>query len=291
MIHLQQTKSTTIPERPYSRSHKRTHSGPSFETIEVPWRQVAHAFTWVAEEQFIKGNRRPMKTEEWVREQRHIFNPEDNYHNISQARSTPYRTEEWEDIRCFYGVEADLWMRQEEQARRLAEEREKTRTRIQDELRRIEARLQQKRETEKREREAARRREYSERQEKERRDRAKLEKLILDAWANYEARWTSMVSSSGPLEFKRIPWPLIIAPRNTNDITRDALVALIFSPLHSQNQSRKDRIRNAQLRWHPDRFRRFIGRVPQKDRAAVEEGVGIVARCLNELMEKENKFL
>jgi hypothetical protein len=163
------------------------------------------------------------------------------------------------------------------------QEREKARARIQVELRRIEARSQQKREIEKREREEARRKAAAEHREQEARDRAKLEKLILKAWTNYESRWSSLASSKEELEFKGIPWPVIVPPRNTADITRDAVVAFLFSSFHSQTQTRKERIRAAQLRWHPDRFRRFLGRVPESDKAAVEEGVGIVARCLNEL--------
>lgn len=236
----------------------------------------------------MKGNKRPIKTEDWVREQQYFFSLKDEDFNMLQSRPSKHSRGDWEEFVYIFGVEAEDWMRQEERARRLAHEREKVRARIQDELRRIEARFQQKRDAERRAREEAQRK-ATEIQEKEKRDRTKLDKLIVNAWANYEKRWTSMAASSDPLEFKRIPWPLIIPPRDTGDITRDAIVALVFSPLHSQNQTRKDRIRSAQLRWHPDRFRRFMGRISDKDKAAVEEGIGIVARCLNELMEKEKK--
>lgn len=204
------------------------------------------------------------------------------------------RPADWgnEKLIYVYEAEADRWMREDEIARRVAMERERARARIQDELRRIEARLSEKREAERLEQEMAekaRRRARHERREKEARDRAKLEKLILDAWADYEQRWSALPTSSEQLDFKSTPWPIIIPPRNTDDITRDAIVGFLFSPLHSQGQSRKDRIRSAQLRWHPDRFRRFMGKIPEDSRVEVEEGVGIVARCLNELMEKEKR--
>jgi len=260
-------------------------------SADAPWRHMTQAFNWVDDEQFMKGNKRPLKTEDWVREQQYFFGLKESHYEYDppRARANKHRREEWEEHVYVYGVEAEQWMRQEERARRVAQEREKARARIKDELRRIEARFVQKREAERQEREEARRRAYTEQQEKEKRDRAKLDKLILDAWDNYDKRWASMATSSDPLEFKKTPWPLILPPRHTGDITRDAIVAFLFSPLHSQSQSRKDRIRSAQLRWHPDRFRRYLGRVAENDRAAVEEGVGIVARCLNELMEKEKK--
>jgi len=250
---------------------------------------MAQAYTWVVEEEIIKGNKRRFKAEDWIREQQYLCNPKESSYDLPLPRTHKHRRDEWEELVYTYEIEAEQWMREEERARRVALEREKARARIQEELRRIEARFQQRREAERREREEARHKAFAEQLEKEKRDRAELDKLILGAWDNYEKRWTSMATSSEPLKFKKIPWPLILPPRNTDDITRDAMVALLFSPLHSQNQPRKDRIRSAQLRWHPDRFRRHLGRVPEKDRAMVEEGVGIIARCLNELMEKEKK--
>ncbi|KAF8967836.1 hypothetical protein BDZ97DRAFT_1916422 [Flammula alnicola] len=275
--------------QPQPHTYSRSQSTLDTARANVPWEHMAEAFTWVAEEEYMKGRKRSMKTEDWVREQQHFFNPKAGNYPVTRPRANKIRRQEWEELIYVYGIEADQWMRQQERARRLAEERDKAKVRIQDELRRIEARFQEKRDAERREREDGRRQAHVERREKEARDRAKLDKLILDGWTSYESQWASLPSSSESLEFKKTPWPLILPPRNTDDITRDGIVAFLFSPLHSQNQSRKDRIRSAQLRWHPDRFRRFLGRVPETERAAVEEGVGIVARCLNELMEREKR--
>lgn len=289
MLNVHQSTSAYPAERRHrhQRSHKHTRS--TSETVDVPWQQMTQTYTWVVEEEFIKGNnKRPCNTEDWVREQQYFFSLKDEQFDVPRPRPGKHRRGDWEELAHIFGVEAEDWMRQEERARRLTHEREKARARIQEELRRIETRFQQKRDADRRAREEAQRK-ATEKQEKEKRDRAKLDKLIRDAWANYEKRWTAMAASSDALEFRRIPWPLILPPRDTGDITRDAIVALLFSPLHSQNQTRKDRIRNAQLRWHPDRFGRFLGRLSEKDKAMVEEGVGIVARCLNELMEKEKK--
>ncbi|KAF8897034.1 hypothetical protein CPB84DRAFT_1681698 [Gymnopilus junonius] len=291
MLNTNRTISTPPPEKHHRRpqGQTRSRSETTITSVDVPWRHMTQAYMWVVEEEVIRGTKRRFKTEDRVREQQYFSNPKEISHGLRLPRTHKHRREEWEELVYTYEIEAEQWMREEERARRVAQEREKARARIQDELRRIEARFQQKREAERREREEARHRAYAEQQEREKRDRVKLDTLILGAWDNYEKHWTSMTASTEPLEFKKIPWPLILPPRNIDDITQDAIVALLFSPLHSQNQRRKDRIRSAQLRWHPDRFRRHLGRVPEKDRAMVEEGVGIVARHLNELMEKEKQ--
>lgn len=233
----------------------------------------------------------PIKTEEWVKEQQSMLKntgPEKVYH-MPRTRTSKLQNQKWEELIYVYEVEADQWMRHEERIRRVANEREQARLRIQEELRRIEAKYHQRREGERLAREKEKRRNQTEIREKERDGRAKLDKLIFNACAKYESRWSSLTSSTESLDFKTIPWPLIIPPKSTADITQDAVVAFLFSKHHSQEQSRKERIRSAQLRWHPDRFRRFIGRVSETEKANVEEGVNIVAWILNELMEKEKK--
>jgi len=210
----------------------------------------------------------------------------ETFYHMPRARTkSSIRRQEWEELIYVYEVEAEQWMKHEERTRRVAHEREKTRLRIQEELRRIEARYQQQREAERTAQES-RRREQSETRDKDRRDRARL---IVEAWIKYESRWSSLSTTTEELDFRTLPWPLVLPPKSTDDITQEAIVAFLYSHNHSQDQSRKERIRNAQLRWHPDRFRRFLGRVSETDKAAVEEGVGIVARVLNELTEKEKK--
>lgn len=291
---------------PHNHAYSHTRSRSAFDGGQVAAVRygMTDTYTWVAEQEFLKGGsssnlkRGPLKTEDWVREQRSVYKALDStetetlYFTTSSGSSrtsSRSRRHEWEELIYVYEVEADQWMRQEEKARKIANEREKTRLRIQEELRRIEARYQQKRDAERTAREEARRREVAELKERERRDRERRDRLIADAWSKYESRWSSLPSSTEPLTFKSTPWPLIAQPRTADDITQDAIVGFLFSQPHSLEQSRKDRIRTAQLRWHPDRFRRFLGRVAEEDKAIVEKGVNIVARVLNELMEKEKK--
>ncbi|KAI0812362.1 hypothetical protein BC629DRAFT_1472366 [Irpex lacteus] len=60
----------------------------------------------------------------------------------------------------------------------------------------------------------------------------------------------------------------------------------ILSSQHSEGLSMKDRVKSALRRWHPDRFGRILARVSDEDKGKVEEGAGIVARCLSNLLER-----
>ncbi|KZT19688.1 hypothetical protein NEOLEDRAFT_1077348 [Neolentinus lepideus HHB14362 ss-1] len=125
--------------------------------------------------------------------------------------------------------------------------------------------------------------------ERRRTEQATLNQAITDAWDRYEARWNKIKSLEvdDTLTFCSIPWPLTYVPKSIEDIHPHAIAFFLFSPLHSQDQSKKERIRTALLRWHPDRFGRLLDRVQADDRDAVEEGVGVVTRCLNDLLTTE----
>ena len=153
-----------------------------------------------------------------------------------------------------------------------------------------------------------------------REDRRRLERTrraraheIANAWDSYETRWGLLSQNQSQrqlggasLTFERIPWPvvdseIIIPPldgrRSRTRARRAALDELLrpeaireflLSPAHSPEVSSKDRIRTALRRWHPDKFARLLGLVVESDRDAVVDGVGIVVRCLNEMLEREN---
>jgi len=125
------------------------------------------------------------------------------------------------------------------------------------------------------------------------------------------------------LTFERIPWPVtdwdwdldsdvIISPldgimttttkttttkkkmrrRILDELLRpEAIREFLLSPAHSPDVSPKDRIRAALRRWHPDKFARVLSLVAESDRDTVAEGGGIVVRCLNEMLERENHAL
>ncbi|KAH9994920.1 hypothetical protein BJV74DRAFT_770149, partial [Russula compacta] len=93
------------------------------------------------------------------------------------------------------------------------------------------------------------------------------------------------------LTFERIPWPVAEVPldRSLDVLLRpDAIRQFLLSPTHSPDLSPRDRIRAALRRWHPDKFARVLSQVMESDRDIVAEGMGIVVRCLNDMLEREN---
>lgn len=133
-------------------------------------------------------------------------------------------------------------------------------------------------------------------------ERTRRAREITNAWRTYEARW-GLLSQRQPelgllsaLTFERIPWPVVDVPldRTTTATTLDgmlrpeAICEFLLSSAHSPDMSPKDRIRAALRRWHPDKFSRVLSQVMESERGVVEEGMGIVVRCLNDMLEREN---
>ncbi|KAI0093375.1 hypothetical protein BDY19DRAFT_923445 [Irpex rosettiformis] len=84
-----------------------------------------------------------------------------------------------------------------------------------------------------------------------------------------------------------MPWPMISPPHEVDDIRPARVAMFILSAQHSEGLSMKERVKNALRRWHPDRFSRLLARVSDEDKEKVEEGAGIVARCLSNLLERD----
>ena len=165
---------------------------------------------------------------------------------------------------------------------------------IREELRRLQA---QRNETDKCRAAYERRKAVEDERERQRVRRREKERIQKDtaereAWEGYEAAWAKLASnesSSEPLSFEAIPWPLLSTPKGVDDIRPARITMFVLSPQHSRGQTTKDRVRAALRRWHPDRFGRILARVKEEDRTRVEEGVGIVARCLNDLLERAER--
>jgi hypothetical protein len=132
-------------------------------------------------------------------------------------------------------------------------------------------------------------------QAKERRDHAAKghPRRIAEAWEAYEENWRRLNSQARNnnfvLTFAAMPWPMLNPPSEPDDITRKAISNFILSNYHSTSKTRKERLREALLKWHPDRFEsRFLQKVPEGiERERVREGVGNVIRSLNELTAAE----
>lgn len=251
---------------------------------------MAKTYTWVVQQEYAKLENKNKKTEKWVIEQSEFFPDKSNRKTVTTGRTGPPHRQTWEKLMDGCEVEADIWMRREAETRRAAIEREKEKARaIEKDIRRIQARVQQKKEKE-RQRLAEERSQAIEAQKvRAKQERARANVASMEVWRMYEAQWANIASDSEPCTFRTIPWPLVSHPSSPKDIIPAGITAFLLSPLHSQDQTRKDRIRAALLRWHPDRFRKYLVKVVEEDREAVEEGAGIVVRCLNELSERETR--
>lgn len=232
-------------------------------------------------------------TEQWVNDQIHLASrPSQGRRWMKPTETEELRHRMRDEFMYEHEVEAHSWMTYEEEMRRRMREREEEKNRlIQSEVRRIQARVRQRRDSERHIIAEERRREAEKAKERVMRERARLERATIDAWNVYELRWVALSAAYDGivLKFRDIPWPLLVPPLTPGEITPGGIEAFILSPAHSPGQSQKERIRAALLRWHPDRFCRVLGRVRESERNAVEEGVGIVVRCLNDLLTKDNK--
>lgn len=270
-------------KRPRTESIKRART-PNFMVVSPdsdengPWAQTVNTYTWVLEQKLAadeqrKRERVPSMGRTASVEMR-VFEPEWN------ARGGPENDTQrfWEEKAHNIDFQARVWMIQEE-ARRIAALREAERTRlVQEEVRRIQFKIQMRREAERQKMMEERRRVHEEARDRQAKLREMADRAVVLSWKAYENGWSKISSTSDRLTFRSIPWPTLNPPPNPSSITADSIAFFIFSPLHSGSLSRKDRIKEALRRWHPDRFGRFLNKVIDEEKGDVEEGVGIVAR-------------
>lgn len=248
-----------------------------------PWRQAAKTYAWVLEQEIAEMTRKNEETVRWIHMQQ------------EKERRERTRLGVFGLKRGFYSETVDVV----DEDFAFADRRRKSDRpyhpwemdrQVQEEVQRLQA---QRLETERCRAAYEKRKAAEQERERQRQRKRELYKLRKDAaekaaWESYETEWNRLLSgeSSGPLTFASIPWPLMIPPQSTDDIRPARVTIFILSQSHSQGQTMKDRVRSALRRWHPDRFGRILARVQDEDKAKVEEGVGIVVRCLNELLER-----
>ncbi|CAL1707460.1 unnamed protein product [Somion occarium] len=223
-----------------------------------PWEHMAQTYAWVFEQEIAEMSRKNEETVRWILKQKE-----------RDAREQTFFTRVTieQNYRGRTSVEELLYDSEDEGTRREAEKHRNI-----HEMRKA--------------RDQAKERERLD-QEKARLRRKEVESK---AWEVYETRWNQITSNSDlvePLKFDEIPWPVLDRPRTVGDITPARVTMFLLSSHHSESQSRKERIKSALRRWHPDRFGRVLAKVRDDDRAKVEEGAGIVVRCLNNLLERE----
>ncbi|KAJ7188156.1 hypothetical protein C8R46DRAFT_11762 [Mycena filopes] len=261
-------KPPTIPSQRDSesaarRGHRKASAG------REPWEQMADTYAWVEHCHWVDS--RGTTTEEWVLEQQ-MFHKE----------SHPRNMRKWAGI--FTPMdETQKRMRDGEQARVAAARKEREKARILEELKQIESRIRLRRAMERERIAAEKSRISAEKKERERCERVKTEQAIRDGWVKYEKGWEDL-SKAERITFSGIPWPLL-AGSDLEDITARKVGIFLLSPLHSEGQTAKERLRRAQLRWHPDRFSRVLQKMEAgREKARAADMAGVVARCLNDLM-------
>jgi len=273
----------------YDNPHNRGRYHRAAGTPAVPHRGEARkrpaeqTYTWIVEQELAGLAKEISETRQWAYEQQAYFGllPK----GAARRRTAEKRPRDVVGQAGRNFDEDTAWLRERLRA---AEERCAEQSQLQEEFDKMEARWQERVGREERRRRQAQ--QWAEEQKARAEKQKQLERRSQEeAWKAYERRWATVTSDgSQQLRFKSIPWPTTVPPRNVAEITPVAIAKFVFSPVHSEGMSRKERIKSALRRWHPDRFGRVLGRVDEKDKEAVERGVGIVARCLNDLLAQEN---
>jgi hypothetical protein len=99
---------------------------------------------------------------------------------------------------------------------------------------------------------------------------------------------SSMTPARPLLTFVELPWPTYPPPTRPDALTKEAVSSFLLSPNHSPEKSRKQRIRDALLAYHPDRyFGRYMMAIEPSHRTAVRDAVVKITTMLNALAEDE----
>ncbi len=115
-------------------------------------------------------------------------------------------------------------------------------------------------------------------------------RVAREGWTAYQERWNGLQATAStskrPLRFGDIPWPIFsTGPFNPADITTNRVRQFLLSRFHSTDKTTKERLRNALIVWHPDKFQtRWLKLVDEKERTLVTEGVNAVARAIYDLL-------
>ncbi|KAF8339420.1 hypothetical protein F5887DRAFT_964507 [Amanita rubescens] len=152
---------------------------------------------------------------------------------------------------------------------------------------------------------------------KEKEDMARLEQAAAkerekkrqEQWVSarqlYDQKWKTLLSDGdrsheGWLKFVDIPWPIPNAYKTgricIDDLTEDGISTFLLSsrvpvPIGTEKMAtndakeKKDKLREAMLRFHPDKFEgRIMKLVAEVERGNVREGIAQVVRVLNRLL-------
>ncbi|KAI8993811.1 hypothetical protein BD414DRAFT_480514 [Trametes punicea] len=271
-------------------SMRRSQTSPYVPVPDVNANRLQHTVktcAWVLEQQFAQMAEQNETDVRWIRQQQEQDSMRDQlvFRIVASGRRGWSAVEEMLDSDRYAasGVEGPG-------TRSRGWEREFELT-VEEELRKLQA---YRRESERHRAAYEKRKRVEEEKEAARRERerevlrARRQEAEREAQCSYESRWAELSSTSESLGFHDIPWPMFSQPPTLDDITPARVTRFVLSPLQ-QGETRREVVRNALRRWHPDRFGRVLSRVSEQDKEAVQEGMGIVVRCLNHLLERENQ--
>lgn len=172
-----------------------------------------------------------------------------------------------------------MWRKSHAEALKAAEERDKARAQ---------------REKEARERRERARREEAERLRKLAQAKTQKQKEHIEAEREaYRQKWTALQASpkDAQLSYADFPWPL---NASSGSVSKKAISDFLFASTSAEDdvedqvdeKLRKQALRAAVLAYHPDRFDRFVQRVPEKhDQREQVRAMGLrVSQILNELL-------
>ncbi|KAF7782697.1 hypothetical protein Agabi119p4_2073 [Agaricus bisporus var. burnettii] len=130
-------------------------------------------------------------------------------------------------------------------------------------------------------------------EERQTKKRERSRRQWAEARDGYQARWQVLLSRSGAdmLEFCDIPWPIFHMAKHRSavsmdNLTEEAITAFLLPvDVGESERSRKEVLREAFLRFHPDKFEgRIMRLVRESEREAVRQGISRVVVVLNKLM-------
>ncbi|CAG8546790.1 4951_t:CDS:1 [Acaulospora colombiana] len=124
----------------------------------------------------------------------------------------------------------------------------------------------------------------AEEKEREIREQEKKTHLKREKRALYLTRWNQFdVKGNSIIEFKDIPWPV----DDITQLTRQSIEEFLLSGIKSDSEVRSI-LRREQIRFHPDRWHRFVKRIPtDKQWKKIMNTVTEVSRMLNVLIEEK----
>ena len=123
------------------------------------------------------------------------------------------------------------------------------------------------------------------------------ERQVQERWNAYEIRiraLPALAATTEQLSWKDVPWPVWDPPSSPDDLTPDDIATFIFSTLKIRGSrgSKKEKVRSALLRWHPDKFPATIyAKVAEEERDMVADGVSAVFMGLKLIQDVEKKNL